>query len=289
MIVKSPIPYYGGKSKMLEWIFRVIDNYSYETYVEPFGGGGSVILAKRAGFDVYNDINSDVVNLFRIIRDEKTFPEFERIVTLMPYSRENFLECQNFMKTEDDPVKRAAYYFVIARQSFSGKQMLDDDSEIAVGWKFSFAEKRCDISQCVSSWLNAVESLPRVAKRLRQIQVEHGEALAIIKKYANEKSLMYCDPPYPLQTRVGGKVYTHEMTDDQHREFIETILSLPGHFVVSSYENGIYRPLVDSGWSIVRKKIICNSMVQRGKKFSENNMMRTEVLYCSPNNRRSLF
>ncbi len=89
---KSPLTWYGGKAKLVGWILPIIESYPHTGYIEPFGGGASILLAKQPGFEVYNDLHGNIVNLFRVIQSPDTFDEFHRRVSLMPYSREIFEE-----------------------------------------------------------------------------------------------------------------------------------------------------------------------------------------------------
>ena len=296
MPVKSPITYFGGKSQLVPWILPILEEYPHQAYIEPFGGGASILLAKRPGFDVYNDIYGDIVNLFEVIRGRDTFPEFQRLVELSPYSREVFhkiLAQHNAGKKSRDPVERAAADFIIMRQAFSGKQAKNR------GWKFSLTGNRTKISHSVQSWLSAIERLPDVHRRLRTVQIENIDAIECVKKYAFNgmvegkrfTTLIYCDPPYPLATRPGGQLYRHEMTDERHAELVRTLLEVPGHKVVSTYESPLYEPLLDAGWELIKKRVFCNALSKTHSKrnLTEEQRRRTECLYCSPGRRKTLF
>lgn len=279
----------------MPWILPVLNQYDHHGYIEPFGGGASILLAKEPGFDVYNDVYGDVVNLFRVIRGRNTFPEFQRLVGLMPYSRENFFEMKNSYRDMEDPIERAAAYFAVARQTFSGVQKADNYR----GWKYSRTGNRCRISQSVNSWLNAVDRLPEVHKRLMSVQIEHIDAIDCIQKYAHDgtfggrrfTTLVYCDPPYPLDTRPGGQQYKHEFTDEQHDEIVRVLLDAPGHKVISTYESPLYQPLLDYGWELIRKDVFCNALshFHAKKNLSYEQRRRTECLYCSPGRTKTLF
>jgi len=122
--------------------------------------------------------------------------------------------------------------------------------------------------------------------------IEHIDGIDCIRKYAYPKSLIYCDPPYPIKSRSSGaNVYRYEMTDDQHVELVRTLLEVPGHKVLSSYENPLYQPLLDAGWSLEKKEVVCT--VSGGTKgtahISREQKTRTECLYCSPGRKGLLF
>lgn len=286
-MVASPVPYYGGKARLVNWIVPIIESYDHTSYIEPFGGGASVLLAKEPRFDVYNDVFSDIVEFFRILRSKEDFPEFMRLVSLMPCSREQFEEAVRMSVECEDRIERMANVFYVMRQAFAGNQR-----EKSRGWKSSTTKNRCGISQVVNAWLGAVDRLPQVACRMLEVQVESMDAIDLIRKYAFDgikdgkpsRSLIYCDPPYPLSTRSGGAVYRHELNDDQHRELVKTLLDVPGHKVVSTYECDLYKPLLDAGWTIERKDIYCTALArtEHVEAMDDADKMRTECLYCSP-------
>lgn len=291
---KSPITYYGGKATLTNWILPVLASYPHTSYIEPFGGGASILLAKPPGFDVYNDLYSDLVNMWRIIRDRETFNEFGRIVSLIPCSREAFWDAYHTHRDSVDPVERAAKFFVVCRQTFSGKQ-----ARTGCGWKHSIKGSRGQIAQVVNSYLAAVYRLPEVHERLQTVQIENMDAIECIKKYSHDCihdgsrccSLTYRGPPYPLDTRSGGVQYQHEMTDDQHKQLASTLLSVPGHKVLSTYESPLYEPLLSSGWEIIRKSVACTSLskVHAHRNLTPEQRRRTECLYCSPGRLKTLF
>jgi DNA adenine methylase len=111
---------------------------------------------------------------------------------------------------------------------------------------------------------------------LKNVHIENLDAIECIKKYANENSLCYVDPPYPSGTRVAPKVYKHEYTDEQHKQLVETLLEVPGHKILSAYESPIYQPLLGAGWKLLTKRICCHASGKSKKTY------RVECLYCSP-------
>ena len=117
--LRSPIGWLGGKSRMLA---KIVPNLPpHGVYVEPFGGGAAVLLAKTpAPVEIYNDINPGLVNMFRTIRDPGLFERFYRRVQATLYSRSEYYCCQNTWMAQDDPVEKAYRFYVAARQSFGG-------------------------------------------------------------------------------------------------------------------------------------------------------------------------
>jgi len=71
--------------------------------------------------------------------------------------------------------------------------------------------------------------------------VIHGDAISFLRQYKFQgDELVYCDPPYVMSTRSGRKIYTHEMTDQQHLELISLLLTIPAAVMLSGYRNAIY-------------------------------------------------
>jgi DNA adenine methylase len=127
----------------------------------------------------------------------------------------------------------------------------------------------------VTYW-RAIDRLPEVHERLKNVNIEHMDAVQCIRKYANERSLIFCDPPYVAATRVAPNTYKHEYSNGQHEQLVETLLEVPGHKILSGYESPIYKPLLDAGWELLTKRVCCHASGKSKKTY------RQECLYCSP-------
>jgi len=236
--------------------------------VEPFGGSGAILFAKEPSpVEVYNDLYSDLVTFYRVLRNPKTYKDFIRFVENSPYSRELFYESkESLSNTRLSTVERAGHFFILVRQSFSNLRTHWSTVGEAVKVR---SRPYCD----------AIARLPEVHERLRHVHIEHKDAIDCIKHYAKPQSLIYCDPPYVWGTRVSSDAYKHEYTDEQHKQLIETLLTVSGHKVLSGYESPIYAPLLKAGWTLETKRVCCRSAPT---KMSERKSYRTECLYCSP-------
>jgi len=266
--MKPPIRYYGGKTYQAEWICDVFRQYKFHTYIEPFGGSGAILFAKPPSpVEVYNDIHSDLVNLYRVIRNPDTFAELVDFVESSPYAREIFYEsCDVIRKnTPMSDVKRAGHFFISVRQSFSG---FCNRSWTMVGETGK---------QRARPYRYVIDRLSEVHHRLRNVLIENIDAIECITKYASHDTLTYCDPPYVADTRVSPDVYANEMTDEQHVQLVKTLLTVHGYKLLSGYKSPIYQPLLDAGWTCLEKEYACRA--------SPNKVKRTECLYCSPNNK----
>lgn len=141
----------------------------HHTYVEPFAGAASLFWAKPPSpVEVLNDLNSGLVNFYRVLRDPDQFPAFQKEVSLTPYSREEFSDARESWEQETDPVQKAARWFVLARQSFAGR--LEKG-----GWGLTITESNRGMSKEISSYLGVIDKLPEFHARLRMAQIEHQD------------------------------------------------------------------------------------------------------------------
>jgi len=244
-VLRSPIQWFGGKGQMQAKLLPLLPQH--REYVEPFFGGGSVFFAKSpAKVETINDLDSAVTEFFRVLRDQPE--EFLRLARLTPYSRELYRECCATWSEETDDVRRAWRWWVIARQSFSGR--------FESGWSSYVTKSSHSMAQTCGGFLSSIDQLPEVITRLRQTQIENAPALRVLERYTTPTSLAYLDPPYVSSTRRGGG-YSCEMTDTDHAELVEALLRLPGRFVLSGYVHAIYKPLEAAGWTRIDFETIC--------------------------------
>jgi len=279
MRLRSPIGYFGGKGNMVAKLLKLIP--SHRTYVEVFGGGASLLFAKQPSLaEVYNDLDSDLVNLFRIIRDPSTFQEFQKLVSLTPYSREEFFYYRNILKDSENNLERAYKYFIINRQSFAGN---GDKS-----WGYAITSSCRNMSVNVSDYLSSITRLPEIADRILRVQIEHDDFRKIIPRYDTPDTLFYLDPPYIPDTRKSGG-YKHEMTVKDHEDLLKLIINIKGKVMLSGYNNELYKSYLDGrdGWHRIDYKTACyavgktrNSGLQ-GKGMALLKQPRTESVWIN--------
>jgi DNA adenine methylase len=247
-LLGKPILCFGGKGNMVAKLLRLMP--PHKVYVEVFGGGASLLFAKQPSpVEVYNDIDSDLVNLFRVLRDEEKFQRFYRLVSLTPYSREEYNFCRQTLEDCQDDVERAYKFFVLARQSFSGR--------IFVGWSFSVAESTRGMAGACSRWLGVIEKLPEFHARTMRVQIEHNDFRKIIPTYDTPETFFYCDPPYVPDTRRLGQAYRYDMTLDDHKDLVNLLLQIKGKAMLSGYRHEVYEPLEKAGWKRIDFPTAC--------------------------------
>lgn len=247
----GPLKWHGGKGPLAKKIVGLFpprcknpnnpspDDTGYLHYVEPYFGGGSVMLANdpEGISEVANDLNGLLTNFWAVLADPDLFPKFRRQVEATPFDERIFRRAAEFVdgdKVEEGhcSVYRAVQFFIVCRQSLSGRMK-------------GFAgitrnRTRRGMNEQVSAWLNSIEGLPIVHGRMKRALVRNQPAVTVIKKEDGKRSLFYVDPPYLFETRETTGEYEHEMSDDQHLELLDVLSRIQGRFILSGYRSKMY-------------------------------------------------
>jgi DNA adenine methylase len=255
--------YHGGKWKLAPWILGFFPKH--RVYVEPFGGAASVLLRKpRSYAEVYNDLDGEIVSLFRVCRDRGE--ELRLALELTPFSRTEFL---GSYETAGDPVEQARRTLVRSNMGFG--------SAAASGAKTGFRanSNRSHMTPALD-WKNYPAILTQIIERLQGVVLETGEADKIMEQHDGRETLHYVDPPYPHSTRSIGnpyckKGYRHEMNDEQHRQLATTLRDLTGMVVLSGYPCDLYDSELYSDWTRHERQA-----------HADGARKRTEVLWLNP-------
>jgi len=277
--MRSPIRWFGGKGNMTKKLLKLIP--PHQIYVEVFGGGASLLFTKKPSpVEVYNDLDSGLVNFFRVLRDPEKFERLHRLVSLTPYSREEYYFCRETWEECKDDVEQAYRWFVVARMSFSGI--------FGESWGFTVTQSWRHMTGSCSLWLSAIEGLSQVHERLMQVQIEHKDFREVLSIYDTPNTLFYCDPPYVSDTRRSGK-YEHEMSLQDHGELVEILLKLKGKALLSGYRHPIYEPLEQAGWRRYDYETACHAVGKTrktgilGEGVAKEKQPRVESVWVSPN------
>jgi len=231
----SLIRWAGGKGKQLSDLLPFIPDG--RVYVEPFGGGASVLLNRpRSEVEVYNDLDSSLVNLFTVVRDDVLFDALATYLHWTPYSREAFEESLAH-EDEMDAVVAAAKFYTVLNQGISGKRLASKGD-----WS------RAKSANQATRWVLRQDKLGIIHDRIQHVQIECRDALDILREWDGEDTVFYCDPPYILETRSKRKYYAVEPGDAYHEELVDTLTSVTGRVVLSGYVHPIYDRLADFGW-----------------------------------------
>lgn len=220
--------WYGGKYSHLDWLLPLLPEAIH--YCEPFGGSAAVLINRPPSpVETYNDIDGEVVNFFRVLREQKE--ALIEAIGLTPFSRAEFEMAINVTTQEMSDLERARRFYIRARQVRTGLAQKASSGR----WAHCLLTSRAGMAGAVSRWLGAVEDLPLIAQRLLRVQIECAPAIEVIQRYDSEETLFYCDPPYPHGSRGDAHAYAYEMTDEQHRELATVLRDTKGKVVLSGY------------------------------------------------------
>ena len=240
----------------------IIENLpSHRVYVEPFGGGGSVLLRKpRVYAEVYNDLDGEIVNLFRVARDHGA--TLAEKLKLTPFSRDEFEI--SYLKS-DCAIEQARRTVARCFMGFGSAAA----SGRATGFRNNSNRSGTTPAH---DWANYPKALDSIIERLQGVVIENKNAMALVSQTDSDQTLFYCDPPYPKGTRTdSGDDYKFEMTDDDHLAFLNQMKSTSGMVVISGYPCELYDDSL-SGWTIADKATMADGASPR-----------TERLWISPN------
>lgn len=266
IITRPVMRYHGGKFRLAPWVLQFFPKHS--GYCEPYGGSASLLMLKpRVGAEIYNDLDGDVVNVFRILRDPVTAAELKRRVELTPFAREEFDWSYEPAIDELD----AAHKLIV--RSFFGH-----GSDAATrGCRTGFRSKRTDERALPSQeWATWPDAIPAFTRRLRGVMIENRNALEVIERFDSPQSLIFADPPYVHSTRSAMKQsstkngYRHEMDDIAHRELAQVLRGAESMVVLCGYPSDLYDRELYPDWERYERR----HMADGGK-------ARTEVVWIN--------
>lgn len=266
--------WYGGKFSHLDWLLPLLP--MTEHYCEPFGGSAAVLLNRKPSpLETYNDIDGEVVNFFRVLRDQND--ALIRAIGLTPFSREEFEKAISSEENLTD-LERARRFYVRARQVRTGLAQTATSGR----WAHCRLTSRAGMAGAVSRWLGSIEHLPEIAQRLLRVQIENDLAINVIKRYDSEETLFYCDPPYPHESRGDSNAYKYEMTDAQHQELAHLLRNVKGKVALSSYPCELMDELYGD-WNCVKAPIKkCHSIKKARREALWVNYEPEEINECQP-------
>ncbi|GEN36109.1 SAM-dependent methyltransferase [Aneurinibacillus danicus] len=224
--------YPGSKWSMAEWIVNHFPEH--EVYLEPYFGSGAALFEKEpAAIETINDMDEDVVNLFRIIRERPD--ELARAIKWTPWARTEYYK--SYEKTGDE-LEDARRFLVRCWQAIGAR------TSDRTGWRSSI---KASGKNRTTSWDRLPNHILKVTERLKNVQIECQPAVQIIERYRREEVLIYADPPYLGETRK-SRMYRHEMMKpEQHEEMLKALLAHPGPVLVSGYAHALYERYL-KGW-----------------------------------------
>lgn len=226
------LKYPGGKWRIADWIISHFPEH--KVYCEPFFGSGAVFFNKPPVYtETINDLDGNVVNLFRVCRDHPA--ELARLIEFTPFAREEFAACY---ERADDPVEQARRTIVRYHQSFGTSNSSRNS------WK---NVQTYGGPRCATMWNYLPAAVMECVGRLKEAQIENIDAVELIRRYDDKDTLIYCDPPYLTSLRK-RYIYKCEMSEEKHIELLNVLKASSSMVVISGYDSELYNRELQ-GWN----------------------------------------
>lgn len=250
MSTRPVLRWHGGKWRLAPWIISQMPKH--RVYVEPFGGAASVLIRKERSYsEVYNDLDDEVVNLFRVLRSERAGELIESL-RLTPFAETEFFgayEC------DGDEMERARLTVIKSFMGFGSN---------AVHRKSGFrSNSNRSGTTPARDWLNYPDALKGLVERLRGVVVMNRDARAVMRCHDSPETLHYVDPPYVFETRADmGHDYAHEMSDADHADLLGFLSELKGKVMLSGYPSAVYDAAL-AGWRRIERAALADGAAKR--------------------------
>lgn len=248
--INSFMAWVGGKKALRDEILARFPR-NYKRYIEVFGGAGWVLFHKPPGndFEVFNDFNGNLVNLYRCVREQ---PEALRgELRYMLNSRLDFEYMKKMLHSQAvlPDVRRAAYYYALIRYSYAAGTSTFGSQPHAMWNNFTLIES--------------------AAGRLQKVVIENKDCVKLIRQYDRPESFFYCDPPY-----YNADQYYETVSADgfDHAELADALLGIKGKFLLSYNDCPEIRALYDRPGIVVEGISRLSNIAQRyenGKQYPE--------------------
>lgn len=254
------VRYHGGKWLLAPWIISNLP--PHRTYTESYGGGASVLLRKpRSYAEIYNDLDGEIVNVFRVVQQHRR--RLMQLLMRTPYAR---AEYSLSFKRCDDPVEQARRTIV---RSFMGYGSNSLNRKVKSGFR---ANSQRSGTTAAHDWMGYPTVLRLIERRLCGVVIENKHAHDIINHHDSKTTLHYVDPSYVHSTRAtrvsgGAHGYTHELSDADHECLAEKLHGLDGMVVLSGYRSPLYDHLY-TDWETMERRA-----------YGDGGCVRTEVLW----------
>lgn len=247
------LKYPGAKNRLVNWLICFVPEH--KLYIEPFFGSGALLFNKKPAYlETINDIDGDIINFFKVMREDGE--SLSRAIALTPYAREEYEAAYKPIENIDS-FERARRFAVKCWQGFGCGNR----------YKNGFRSgKSVGSPNPARAWSSLPETIQFAVYRLKKVQIENKNAIKLISEVRDRDAFIYADPPYLLSTRK-KYLYNNEMTDKEHEELLKVLIDSPAKIMLSGYDNEMYNDML-CGWN----RAETNSQ-------AENGLSRTEVIW----------
>jgi len=263
-VSRPALRYHGAKFRLAEWVMGYFPPHT--CYVEPFGGAAGVLLQKARSYaEVYNDLDGEVVNFFRVLRDPVMRAQLIEACAFTPYAREEF---DLAWEPATDLIESARRLAIRAQMGFGSAGA----TKGATGFRIDTKREYGTTQQL---WALYPSAIGAAGQRLQAVLIENRPAIEVMKQHDGPETLHFVDPPYLHATRSMGSncYYRHEMDDALHLELLDAVHALRGMVVLCGYPSQMYDARL-AGWGRHEKA----ARISAGR----GTAVRTEVLWINP-------
>lgn len=263
--MKPALRYHGAKFRLAQWVMGFFPEH--KCYVEPFGGAAGVLIQKpRVYAEVYNDLDGEIVNFFRVLQDPAMRKQLIEVCMLTPYARAEF---ELAWESTDEPVEMARRTAIRAQMGFGSAGATKGTTGFRI-------DTKRDYGTAQQLWAEYPSNISLVGERFTGVLIENRPAIEIMQQHDAVNTLHFVDPPYVLSTREirnAGKAYRHEMKDDDHLVLLDSLSALKGFVVLSGYQSEIYTDYL-KGWETHTTE----SRISAGR----GTALKTEAVWLNP-------
>lgn len=247
-MMKQMLKFPGGKWRISEWIISFFPEH--KVYLEPFFGSGGVFFNKEPSYlETINDLDGDIVNLFRVCREHPE--ELAKLLYFTPFAREEFNDCYDI---SGNSVERARKTIVRYHQSFGTSNSSRNS------WKNT---QKSGGPRCATMWNYLPDTVFEVCERLKNAQIENTDAITLIERYNHPETLIYLDPPY-LQNLRKKDLYNFDLDGQGHIKLLAAIKDSKSKIIISGYDSFLYESILRD-WRSAEKE----TTAQFGKRRTE--------------------
>jgi DNA adenine methylase len=215
------ITYIGSKVYLLDDIYKVYARSKCTTLVDVFGGSGRVLYSLPAKIKVYNDRDSRLVNLFRVIRNNPE--EFAKKFDFWLHSRELFEDYRRHLDT-GDPIEDAFRLYYVFNVSFGGR-----------GNTFGYRVNG-DAEPVAESLDSKISNLHEIHSKVKHWTIENKDFASLIEAYDSDTTFFYLDPPYPEK-----QFYRHKMRDSDYIRLLHRMKDMKGRYLMNVMPHNLIR------------------------------------------------
>lgn len=252
--MKAVLKYPGAKNRIAAWITKHIPEH--KIYCEPFFGSGAVFFNKKPCYnEILNDIDDEVYNFFKVLRTKSS--ELVEAINLTPYCRTEYESA--YQRATANDVERARRFAVKCWQGFGCGNKYKNGFRRGIGETSPNPAK---------AWNELPDTLRDASERIKNAQIEHKDAIELIKSLRGKETFIYIDPPYLLSTRK-KHLYNHELEEGYHVKLLKVLCESDCKIMISGYENDLYDNYL-KGWKKATKSTL-----------AENSIKRTEVIWMN--------